>query len=139
MDYTTLKQKHQDEINSFPMFFAFSDLQYREAMAQLGLTPDDTDQVLQTSLGGIIRKTDAEALRALFARQHQERAAALDDDNYVLQGLLYELGNHEYCITGDPSDAAAALGLDIDYVEQDSRLSGLLRQAIVQYNADATW
>lgn len=43
--YKVLKEKRQQEVNSFPIAFAFSDQQFDEGMRKLGLNPTDTDKV----------------------------------------------------------------------------------------------
>jgi len=35
--YLELKEKHQKEVNEFPMFFAFNDKQFKEGMKKFGL------------------------------------------------------------------------------------------------------
>jgi hypothetical protein len=40
-NYKTLKSRHQAEFNAFPMVFAFSNEQFKTAMAKLGLTEND--------------------------------------------------------------------------------------------------
>ena len=45
MTYRELKQKHREEINAFPFMFAFSNKQFIEGMAKLGLEPGDTDKI----------------------------------------------------------------------------------------------
>ena len=43
--YADLKQRQQEEFGAFPMQFAFSDRQFAEAMAALGLEPTDMDKI----------------------------------------------------------------------------------------------
>ena len=43
--YADLKQRQQQEFSAFPMQFAFSDQQFAEGMAALGLEPTDTDKI----------------------------------------------------------------------------------------------
>ena len=40
------------------------------------------------------------------------------EEKFLLEALAYELRNHEYCITYDPSDALDALGLKREDVSQ---------------------
>ena len=126
--YLDLKNRHQEEVNSFPMFFAFNQKQFEEAMASLGLTPKDTDKVYGFGkTGGIYRKSDAAALREMFDRQEKEREQAIAADTtgegYIFDMFDYELANHEYCITWDVSDALRALGLTIEDVQANPLLA----------------
>ena len=43
--YADLKQRQQQEFSAFPMQFAFSNQQFAEAMAALGLEPTDTGRL----------------------------------------------------------------------------------------------
>ena len=56
--YVEMKERHQKEVNNFPMKFAFSDEQFKKAMEELGLTENDLDKVVGIGAGGFIRKTD---------------------------------------------------------------------------------
>jgi hypothetical protein len=54
-----VKSKQQQEINDFPMFFAFSEAQFNEGMKELGLRPSDTDKVCRLGwTGGFFLRTD---------------------------------------------------------------------------------
>jgi hypothetical protein len=135
--YLELKNKHQQEVNDFPMFFAFSDKQFEEGMKRFGLKPTETDKIYKLSgTGGFYRRTDAQALRDMFSRHSQEMTDAISkDDEFVYNMFLYELANHEYCITYDLEPTLCACGLDEDEVSRDERLLGLLKKAIADYLA----
>lgn len=133
--YLTLKNKQQQEVNDFPMFFAFSDKQFEEGMKRFGFNVTDTNKIYKLgSTGGFYRRTDAQALRDMFNRHTQETEEAIStDDDFVYNMFLYELGNHEYCITYDLEPTLAACGLDEDDVLQDERLLQLLNKAKHDY------
>ena len=48
--YRGMKARQQQEVNSFPMAFAFSDTQFAEGMRRLGLDPSETEQIV--AIGG---------------------------------------------------------------------------------------
>ena len=50
MTYEELKNKHEQEMNAFPLGACFSQKQFEEMMQKWGLTIDDTDKIL--SIGG---------------------------------------------------------------------------------------
>ena len=56
--YAELKRRQQAEFSAFPMQFAFSDRQFAEGMAALGLEPTDTDKVYKAPGGGFYRRED---------------------------------------------------------------------------------
>lgn len=126
MRYTELKQKHEKEFGDFPIVFAFSDNQLEEGLAKLGVT---ISEVVGIPGGGIIRKTDKSKLVELLAKHDKEREKAKEDDEFLSEAIRYELGNHEYCITYDPTDTIEALDLNIE----DPRIKKLFRQAVNQY------
>ena len=134
-EYSTLKQRHQQEVNDFPFFFAFSNEQFEEGMARFGLTPNDTNKIYKYgSTGGFYLRTDAPRLREMCDRHEKERQEAIDADTkgngYIYQMFLYELANHEYGYTGDVSDTLDALGLTAEEVADSKPLSHGLNKAI---------
>jgi hypothetical protein len=124
--YTVLKQKHQKEINDFPMEFAFNEKQFEEAMKKLGLTKNDTHKVYSFGGGGIYRRTDSEALRNMFDNQEKEMKEAIDNDltgdGFIFDMFDYELANHEYGYTWDSEPTLNALGLTMDEVKANEKL-----------------
>lgn len=131
--YLTLKQKHQEEVNNFPMVFAFSNEQFKEGMEKLGLTATDTDKVCSIGGGGFIRKEDSNSLSEMFSRHTNEKQEAMSNDptgdGYILDMFDYELGNHEYSYTWDVEPTLDALGLTMDDVNKDERLLHGLNKA----------
>lgn len=129
--YTELKDKHQKEVNEFPMQFAFSNEQFKEGMEQLGLTEKDTDKVYSFgNTGGFYRRSDAKRLHEMLDRQEQERKEAMKNDQYIYEMFDYELANHEYIITRSTRETLDALDLTQEQVETDKRLSAALKKAI---------
>lgn len=132
--YAKLKSKHQQEVNDFPMFFAFTNKQFDEGMKKLGLNPEDTDKIYRLDYtGGFYRRSDAKAFRDMLDRQSEEMTAAMSDDDFVYQMFLYELANHEYCITYDLEPTLNACGLIESEVLNDQRLLALLKKAKTDY------
>lgn len=114
MKYTELKQQISEEVNSFPMMFAFSDEQFKEGLKKLGTW---IGAICSIGAGGFIRKSDSEAFGAMFDRHNKIMATALKDNDFLTDAIEYELANHEYIITYDPEPALSALGIsekDID-------------------------
>ena len=132
--YLVLKRKHQAEVDAFPLGFAFSQEGFARVMAEWGLTPEDTDQLVRIGGGGVVRKTDADAFVEMMARHAQEMQAAVDadqtGDGFVVQMFNYELGNHEFTYTGDVTDTLSALDLTEDMVDADQKLRHALDKAI---------
>lgn len=133
--YKVLSDKHQKEINEFPISFAFSNQQFAEGMKKLGLSPDDTDKVYKLGeSGGFYRREDAEKLNEIFARHRKEMQDEIDNDptgdSFIYDMFNYELSNHEYVVTGDVSDTLNALGLTYEKINNDKKLLHGLKKAI---------
>ena len=138
MTYRELKQKHQNEVDAFPMGFAFSKEQFAKMMAKWDLGENDTDKIYRFgNTGGFYKRTDAKALHEMFDRHERERNEAMDadmtGDEYIYQMFRYELANHEYCITYDYEPTLDALGLTYDEVRNDERLWKSLQKAKKDY------
>lgn len=137
--YKELKDKQQERFNAFPMRFAFNDDQYREAMAWLGLDPADREKITGIGGGGFIRKADIPAYKELCDSADGEMSAAFaadpDGSGFIQAAFLYELGNHEYTVTGDLRDTLDALGFTAEQVRTDPRLTAGLKLALQRYSA----
>lgn len=136
--YVELKEKHRQEFNKFPIQFAFSNEQFKEGMAKLGLTEKDTDKVVAVSdSGGFIRKTDVKAFNEMNRRHKQEEKDAINNDvtgdGYIKDMFAYELANHEYGYTYDLEDTLNALGLSIEEINNDNKLRHGLDLALNRY------
>lgn len=131
--YKDLKDKHQNEFNAFPMFFAFSDMQFDEGMEKLGLDREDTEQIYSMGMGGYYRKSDAEAFKEMLERHAQEMSDAVEADEtgegFILDMFKYELANHEYGYTYDVEDTLRALDFTIEEVEAKPNLKHGLKEA----------
>lgn len=135
--YQILKDKQQAEFNKFPLRAAFSQKQFEEMMNKWNLTVDDTDKICSIGFGCYIRKDDKDAYLKMVKKHKQERLDAVANDKtgngYIKDMFLYELANHEYCITYDLEDTLDALCLTVEQVNADKRLLNGLNKAIKQY------
>lgn len=131
IDYKKMKDKHQREINEFPMFFAFTKKQFYEGMKKLGLDPSEEHKIYKLGgSGGFYKKSDATKLNEMFKRHEYEMKKAMEeDDDFIFDMFNYELSNHEYIYTHDVTDTLNALGLTVDEVKNDKRLIDALQKA----------
>ena len=114
-----LKAKHSEEMNAFEgIFFAFSTEQFIEGMEKIGLQKDQTHEIYKLMAGGFILKSRSKAFREMLDRHEAEMKAFRKDQKNLLNALVYELRNHEYCITYDASDALRSLGLERGDVDE---------------------
>ena len=135
--YQEMKDRQQKEFDAFPIGAAFSNQQFQQMMKKWGLTVNDTDKICSIGGGCYIRKTDKEALRDLINRLNKEKqdaiAADTTGDGFIFDMFVYELANHEYCITYDLEDTLDALGLTTEQINTDKRLTHSLNKAIKHY------
>ena len=126
MKYTELKQKHQKELADFKgIIYAFSDKQLESGLKSLGLTIADKYSLEPLGFGGFILKTKKADYAAMIRSHKIEMDSLFENPESLLEALVYELENHEYCITIDDSDALCALGLDLT----DIRVQAVLPRA----------
>ena len=135
--YEEMKNRQQKEFDAFPMGAAFSNKQFEEMMQKWGLTVKDTDKICSIGGGCYIRKTDKESFCSLINRLTSEKenaiAADLTGDGFIFDMFVYELANHEYCITYDLEDTLDALSLTAEEINADKRLTHGLNKAIKHY------
>jgi len=129
MDYHTLTETHQKQFNTLSqklgIFYAFSNEQFDKGLTTLNLTRDNyKDKLSSVGNGGYILKENVKELETFSINQHNELHEAYKDNDFLLKALTYELCNHEYCYTGDSTDALNALGLDLKDIPKD-----ILKQA----------
>ena len=131
--YANLKQRQQREFNDFPMQYAFSNQQFAEGMAALGLQPTDTDKIYKAPGGGFYRREDGPRLKEMMGRFDRELQEAIAGDKtgkgFIYEMFLYELGNHEYGVTMDISETLDALDYTPESIQADPRLSRGLEKA----------
>lgn len=114
--YEEMVERHQKEVNDFPIAFAFNSEQLAEALKKLDAT---LEECVVMDWGAIIRKTDKGDYLNLFKRHRIELMDAMKDESFAESAFLYEMDNHEYAINwnGD-EDVLSCFGLDcIDLVK----------------------
>ena len=113
-EYRKLKNKHQEEYNALPKFFAFSEEDFEKGMSTLGL------------MGMFYLKEDEPLFKETIQRFHDALQKAISEDetgdNFIYQMFYTELINHEYAFTEDPEDALTALNLTWEQIQADPRL-----------------
>lgn len=137
MTYKELIDRQQKEYNAFPIGACFNQKQFQEMMAKWGITVNDTKKILSLGGGSYIRLTDAKAYNEMllrFAKEKDEAIAAdKTGDGFIYEMFLYELANHEYCITYDIDEVLDAVGLRAEDIAKDKRLQHGLKKAQKEY------
>lgn len=113
--YTEQKKRHSDEFSKFDgIFFAFNNSQLEDGLQKLNCTKKD---IYSIGAGGFILKSKSGELDNLMTRHETECKELKKDTKKLFDALVYELRNHEYCITYDPQDALESLGLTREEVD----------------------
>lgn len=133
ISYRELTNKHQKEVNEFPMFYAFSNKQFEGGMRKLNLQPDEEDKIVSVGMG-FTRKTDAPRFYFMLAQHTFEHKAHIANDKvgdgYIKQMFTAELFNHEYAYTEELEDTLAACNITADEINNNAALRNGLSLAI---------
>lgn len=128
--YQEVTSRQSEELSNFEgIFYAFSKSQFSEGIEKVGLTMDEIQKVASLGAGGYILKERVDTFIEMRERHELERKENRKNHKELLEGLMYELGNHEYCVTYDHTEALEALG-----VKEEDLPEGLLKKA-----KDAYW
>ena len=131
MNYQEFDKRTQNEFNSLPLMFAFTNKQFEEGKAKLGVKDDK--ELYSIGAGGFIKKVDAHLLDEMIDRHNKEYEELMQNDEFAYSAFYYELGNHEFCITLDPEDTLEALCLTAEEVADDPRLMKIFLKAKKDY------
>ena len=133
--YLKMKEKQRAELENFPIEFAFSKEQLKEAIKKLEV--EKTSELLRVGPGGLIRKKDKEKFTNMIEKHEKEKQQAIEQDEtgegFVKDMFRYELGNHEYIVTGRLNDTLDALALTPEEVKENEKLKNGLDQARKEY------
>ncbi len=137
--YRELRERQQQEMNDFPLGFAFDDKQFEEMMAKWGLDAkkdSDLTQVRHLFAGAYILKKNIPAYKDMLERHSRELTAAIEEDaageNFICEMFLCELKNHEYGYTRDTSDTLEALGYTAADIAENPRLKRGIEKAVTE-------
>lgn len=109
--YLELLEKHREELNNFPIAYAFDEKQLEEALKKLGATKEECVTIF--GHGDIVKKPDAKRYINMLERHIDEIQELIECDHEVAEeAFLYEMDNHEYAInySGD-EDVLSCFGL----------------------------
>lgn len=118
MSHVELKKKHSEDISNFDgLFFAFNHEQMEEGIKKVGATVDN--KIVSIGAGGYILKSKLKDFEDMLSRHKQERKELKKNEKELIDAIVYELINHEYCITHDVDDALQALELTKEDVGEE--------------------
>lgn len=118
--YSEVKERHQREVDDFPLGAAFSDKQFEEMMKKFGLKTKDIDKICYIDGGVFCKKADAHDYVAMLKRHKQElfdmSIDAEEGPSFAYDMFLTEFYNHECGYTGDFSSALDALSISMETI-----------------------
>lgn len=146
--YKEMRDRHQKEYEELAegnVFYAFTDDQFDEGMRSIGLDPEDTDKIYRGSVGGMFyRRGFSDTLKAFWRGADQELREAVEDDKtgdgFIYDMFVYELGDQEFLVTYDTTDAVEAAGFTPEEIEESPALKHGLDKAVRYYkDLDEGW
>ena len=103
-----MEKAHREDVNKFPIVFAFDNKQLKEGMQKKwGLDSEkkeDLNKIVSIGAGGYIRKEDVSAFKEMFDRQHKEEALFTKNYKNLVETIKDTMFNHEYQYTEDDED-----------------------------------
>lgn len=136
MKYIEFKEKNQKEINNLPIYWAFGQSQLEEVAHELNFKSADEmiPHVKGIGYGGFCKEEDYHNIIDTFKRQDENLSDLLHNDfDFLVDALEYELGNHEYVITYDISDALNSLGISLKEYDNSPELQKAMKLAKSNY------
>ena len=138
--YLDLIEKHREEVNNFPIAYAFNDKQLQEALVKLGA--DSVDECVTVfGHGDIVKRGNAKPFIDMLKRHTQEiKDAIVADKEFAEAAFLYEMDNHEYAINWDgDDDVLRCFGLDYEELVKLNLEDAYRRARQKHYNQMEEW
>lgn len=139
--YLEIKNNNQKRFDDFSekhiyWVFAFSNKEFDEKLKEHNLTKDN---IISIGAGGFIKKEHKNLYLKEMNRLYKNDAfiQVKNDDAEVKKAFIYELANHEYCITYNLDDTLDALGITFEELKNDERLLKIMNQARKEYLNDS--
>lgn len=129
VSYRDIEAEVSEDVNRFAskyMFFAFSDKDFASGMAKLGFQPDETGKIRNLGGGSFIRADKIDDYQKLIRDRDDQIRKASKSASFAFEMFCTELANHEYPVTGDPTNAILATGYTMEEVNNNP----VLRQAL---------
>lgn len=129
--YQGIKNRHQAEVNAFPLGAAFSNQQLAEMMQKFGLPNDKTGyaQIVSLGCGCYIKKSDVPAWNDLCKRHKEEMKAFRKNKKELIEALRYEFANHECQFIRNDEGVCSAVGLNWEEVQKDAEMMKIYNKA----------
>lgn len=132
MKYIEIKNKWQEEINKFPIFWAFNEEQLQNIMKKLNIT--DKEDLRTIGGGSVLKKEDTIKWYQLMIKQRNEMEELIKkDDEFVKEMFEYELANYEYAYNQDIDEILENLGLNKDKLFKEKKIYDIFKEVEKKY------
>ena len=135
--YKEMSERHQEEVNAFPIGAAFSNEQFAEMMKKWGYRVSQKNMIVSLGYGCFIRRSDLHAYTEMMMRHKRERNEAIKADvtgeGFIYQMFADEMADHEYGYTGDLEEVLEAVGMTLEEIANNPALSAGLIKAKRRY------
>ncbi|MGL5718148.1 MAG: DUF7659 family protein, partial [Paraclostridium sp.] len=129
MTYLQFKQKVKEEIDGLPIAYAFGQKQYDEMVKKI---QDSGSEIVNLGGGCYCASADLPKIEKAL-NSSDELEINLKDVKFFEEALSYELANHEFSYTDDPTDALDVLRLSKKDLEFHSKNGSKLAKKILKY------
>lgn len=124
-------EKETNELSSEVCFFAFDKKQFAEGLEKFGIEREKAPElIVPIGGGGFALKSSVNDLREMSKKHDKELAELMQNEEFAVSAFDYELGNHEWVVTGDETDAIFALGYSVEDVKNSEHLLKCLKAAL---------
>ena len=135
-EYLDLRKRHQQELEEFPIAYAFNEKQLEEALIKLNTTKEEVVTVF--GHGDIVKRENAKPFIKMLEDQQEELLQRIrDDEEFAEAAFAYEMDNHEYAInwSGD-DDVLDCFGLSFEKINKWG-LHRAWKRAVAQHMENA--
>lgn len=135
MTYNELKRKQQKEVNKLPTKAAFGEEQFKQMMAEWGLSAngDDLAKIASLGMGVYCLKKDVFKIYETFDQQANEMDEFLKKDENLIDALKKEFANHECGYTWNFTEGIEALGFNPKVFLSDKHKESVFMKARKEY------
>ena len=128
--YVEFKERKQEKINNFDMFFAFDNKQLENGLEKLNV---NKNEIVSIGMNGFIRKSDVQKFKNMLNNFKEEHTKNMKNDDYVYHMFKYEMANHEYIITYDDEEILEVCNVNENQFIEDERMKSIYVKAKNDY------
>ena len=132
--YSEFKKQAEKETNDLydtACFFAFDKKQFTEGLEKFNIEREHAPElIVSISGGGFALKKRVNDIREMGKKHNEQLRALMEDEQFAISAFDYELGNHEWIVTGNETDAIFALGYSVEDVKNSEHLLKCLKAAL---------